>query len=294
MNTIKYILLSFLFIGFIGCEPYEEDKITLGPPPNPSFEIIPGDTPNTFTLKNTTNGAFLTSWDLGAYGIQSGDEYDAYIPFKGDYEITMTTFNEGGSASTTQTFTVTEDDPNACFGNFEILTGCSERTWKLANEPDALIVGPALDGYWWGNSEDDLIERSCHFDDLYIFRSSGEFEYKNNGDFWVDSDSDGNAFPAELGLSVGCHDSSELPEAFQSWGSGVHAFTTSEATSDADGTLTVSGEGAWIGIYKIGTAGEVGTPQSSVTLNIAEITANYIILYADYGGTVWRVKLTPE
>ena len=230
----------------------------------------------------------LTQWDLGDLGKAEGAEVSINIPFKGDYEITMTTFNRGGHASTSQMITVTQDDPNACSGNFRFLTGCGERIWKIAPEANAIHIGPNLNDTWWGNSDADIGSRSCHFDDEYIFRANGEFEYKNNGDFWADSDENGNIWPSDLGLSVGCQPSSAWPDKYKTWDSGVHTFNITNET------LTVIGEGAWIGLYKIGTAGEVDTPQSSVGFSILEISDDRMIIYADYGWGVWRITLVAQ
>lgn len=283
-----HIYFALILLSLSACQPFVEEKSELGPPPTASFEVLQGSTPNDFILKNTTEGGFLTQWDLGANGQMTGQEVEVNFPFKGTYEVSMTTFNRGGSGSTSQSVTVTQDDPNACFGNFRFLTNCGERVWKLAPEENALHIGPSLNETWWGNSSGDVADRACHFDDRYIFRSNGEFEYDNNGDFWADSDANGNVFPADLGLNVGCQSNSDWPETYQSWGSGVHQFSVTNSS------ITVSGEGAWIGLYKIGTTEEVSTPQQSVTLSILEISNDRMVLFADYGWGVWRVTLVSE
>jgi len=284
----KYISIFIIAICCVACEPEVDTKPDIGAPPNPSFEITQGSTPNEFVLRNTTPDAFLTNWDLGTAGQREGAVVTATFPFMGIYDVTMTTFNQGGSASLTQSVTVTEDDPNACFGNFQILTGCEGKTWKLAPEAGALHVGPNVNDIWWQNSDQDVIDRSCHFDDEYIFREDGTFEYDNNGDFWADSDGDGNVFPADLAIAVGCHPSSDWATAFQAWDSGIHNF---DVTSNQ---LTVIGEGAWIGLYKIGTNADANVPQQSVTFNIQSINDTRMVLVADYGSQVWKVTLTSQ
>ena len=288
MNFQKYSLLFFLLIGLLACEPDVDDKPDIGLPPVPSFEIIQGASLNDFILQNTTPGAFLTNWELESNSNKTGETVEINYPFKGEYEVKMTTFNKGGSASTSKILTVTQDDPNACFGNFRTLTGCGEKVWKIAPEANAIHIGPNINDTWWGNSDADITTRSCHWNDRYIFRSNGEFEFNANGDFWADDDGSGNVFPPELGLSIGCHPSSDWPEAFKSWDSGIHSFNISETS------LTITGEGAWIGLYKIGTTDEVGVPQSSITYSISEITDDRIVLFTDYGWGVWRVTLVAE
>ena len=141
---------------------------------------------------------------------------------------------------------------------------------------------------WWENTEQDLTDRSCHFDDEYIFRINGEFEYDNKGDFWADSDEGGNIYPSDMGITVGCHPSSDWPEQYKAWDSGVHNFSVT------DSQLTVSGEGAWIGLYKIGTSGDVLVPQQSITYNIQSISSNRMELVADYGSQIWKITLTSQ
>ncbi len=271
----------------VSCDPYIEDKSDLGPLPNPSFDIIAGATPNDFTLVNTTADGFLTKWELDGNGQAEGNSVDVSFPFMGTYNITMTTFNRGGHATITQPLTVTQDDPDACSGNFELLTGCGEKVWKMAEEAAAMHIGPSLDETWWGNSADDVISRECHFNDRYIFRASGEYEFDNKGDIWADTDGNGNVFPADIGVEEGCHTIDELAPQYQTWGAGVYSFSITESS------ITVIGDGAWLGLYKVGTAGEVGEPQSSITYSIREISADRMVIFADYGWGVWRFTLVP-
>lgn len=284
MKTYIYSIIAATFL-VVSCTPQIDDKVELGDLPNPSFEISDGAGPNDFVLRNTTPETFITQWSLGDLGTANGAEVEVNVPFMGTYPITMTTFNDGGSASVTKDLEVLQDDPNACNGNIELLTDCSEKTWVLAPEAGAMNVGPSVSETWWGNSESDVTERACHFDDLYIFRSNGEFEYDNQGDFWADSDDSGNVWPADLGLAVGCHDADSWPDPYKAWSSGMHNFSVNSTN------LTVSGEGAFIGLYKVGTASEVTTPQQSVSLQILEISESRMVLFADFGGVVWRFTL---
>ena len=285
----KYISIFIIAICFIACEPQEDVKPELGPAPTASFSITEGASPNYFTLTNTsTPDVFLTTWDLGAAGTAEGESVEAYFQNMGEYDVVMTTFNRGGSATATQTITVTQNDALACLGNFEILTTCDEKTWVLAPEAGALHVGPNAVDVWWANSEDDVAARDCHFNDEYIFRADGEFEYKNNGDFWADTDGNGVIFPGDLGLDPGCQPSTAWPPAYSAWDSGVHNFSVS------DTELTVIGEGAWIGLYKVGNGAEVATPQSTVSYEIQSLDESRMVLIADLNGVVWKFTLVAQ
>lgn len=288
MYRSKYIIGSLFLLLFLACEPEVEDKPDIGEPPVPSFDVLPGDTPNEFSLVSTTADAFLVQWDFGEYGSATGTSASVTYPFMGTYEVVMTAFNRGGSASLTKEIFVEQDDPDACFGNLELLTGCGEKAWILAQEAGALNVGPSPTETWWSNSADDVVIRDCHFNDRYVFRISGEYEYDNVGDFWADDDGGGNIYPPALGISVGCHPSSDWPPAFAVWDSGVHAFEVNAST------LTVIGEGAWMGLYKAGTGMEVTEPQSSITYDIYDISEDRLVLTSFTGGGYWRFTFVPE
>ncbi len=282
MKTYIYILVVGFFT-LAACTPQIDDKIELGNLPTASFNINEGATANDFILTNTSEGTFITKWAVDQLGSFSGDEVEISIPFKGEYNVTMTVFNDGGHASLSKIIEVTEDASGGCIGNMELLTNCDEKTWVLAPEASALHVGPSLFETWWGNSEDDVNARACHFNDQYIFRENGEYEYDNLGDFWADTDGNGNVTPADLGLPVGCNNASDWPDQYKVWDSGKHNFNITESN------LTVSGTGAWLGLYKVGTSSEVSSPQESVSLQILEISEDRMVLYGDYGGLVWRL-----
>jgi PKD repeat protein len=285
MKSLKYWFFILMVGTFASCEPYLPGSSDLGDIPTPSFDILQGSTPNEFIFVNTSNEGFIIQWDFNSadLGTREGDEVTLTFPFAGTYDVIMTIFGHGGHASLTKSLTIDQDDPNACFGNLQILTGCTEKVWKLANEPGALHVGPSLDETWWQNSSDDLIDRACHFDDEYIFRENGEYEYDNKGEFFADSDPSGMVIPADLGLPVGCNSNADWPPQYAGWGSNTHSFIVT------NNTLEVVGLGAWIGLYKVGTFSEVTTPQSSVKLNILEISDTRMGLFADYGGLGWKM-----
>ena len=182
MTIQKYTFFLLLIIGLASCEPYVEDKIDIGPPPNATFEIIQGDTPNDFTLRNTTPDIFLTTWEID--GVPKGDaaEIDIILPLAGTYNVIMTTFNRGGSARAGEELVVTEDSENACFGNMELLTGCTSKTWTLLQGEGALVVGPNATDVWWSNPGSDVTDRACLFNDTYTFTADSTYIFENNGD----------------------------------------------------------------------------------------------------------------
>ncbi len=287
MKSIKYIYLALLALIFVGCDPEEDDKIDLGSAPIASFDISSGDTPNDFTLINTSPETFLTQWSVEGNGNFSGDIVELSIPRRGEYVVEMTTLGAGGSATARQTLIVEEDDPDACTPTVELLSGCDRKVWKLAPEAAALHVGPSLFETWWANSDSDVTGRDCQWNDEYIFTGDGQYIFDTKGDMYADSDANGS-IPADLGLGVGCHPTSSWPEQYAAWTDGTHSYTASETQ------LTLSGLGAYMGLYKVGSTAEVTTPQSAVTYNIESLTEDRMVLWVNFGQGIWRFTFTSE
>ncbi|MCH2081109.1 MAG: PKD domain-containing protein [Saprospiraceae bacterium] len=288
-NNINILLLALLLSVF-ACEPFEEEKSDLGAPPNPSFSLSEGENANQFILTNTTDGAFLTNWDLGNGVQKTGEQIVANYPLMGEYEITMTTFNRGGSASTSQTVNVAQDAPFDCVGNelYEFLSNCTSKTWKLLPGPGALWVGPA-DGSgstWWSNSEDDVAARSCAWDDTWTFTGDEQMIYETNGDIWGED---------YMGFNFECVDEALLSETFAPWGSGTHFYSLTEG---APNQLQVVGLGAFIGLPKAANGAEVSTPQSSITYDILKMendgTKDILEVEVNYTVGIWRFTLVSE
>jgi hypothetical protein len=186
-------------------------------------------------------------------------------------------------------FTFVDKSTLTCEGDFAALTGCGSKTWKLAAEAGALHIGPTATETWWGNGLGDVETRSCHFNDEYIFNTAGQFIHDQKGDFWADTDGNGDLFPSDLAVDKETCNSSDLwPEKYKSWDSGEYTYSL-----DGD-KLTVNGMGAWMGLYKVGTAGEVSEPQESVTFTILELSDERMVIGAVYDWGVWRFTLVSE
>jgi PKD repeat protein len=280
----NYFIVYLLFV--FSCTPQEDEKTTLPEPPTASFTYKLGKDPNHIILTNTTPDAFLFQWDLGNGTKSDVASFEAYFPNKGEYEVTLTAFNKGGYGKASQKIMIAQDDPNACFGNLELLTNCASKTWKLKPSAGTLTVGtPGLTQVYWANSDADVAARVCAFNDEYKFTSKGVFEYDNKGDFWGDADGSGNPIPSTV--KVGCNAANALKAPYDVWGSGTHKFNV---TNDQ---LTLSGKGAWMGLYKVATNDEVTEPQSSVTYKIIKLTSTELVIAAVYPNRnlEWRFTL---
>jgi len=282
-------LLCFFFamaVLFTACAPQQDDKIDIGlPPENVTFSIEPSGTPNTYVLKNTTQGTFLYAWEYGG-NTSTGEMVEAYFATKGDYEIKLTVFTKGGSATGSQVLNVPQDAPFNCTLSpvLEFLTNCNQKTWKLNPAMGALFVGPA-DGsqVWWQNSAGDVDVRPCAFNDEWTFTKDGAMIYDTKGDMWAED---------YMGFSFMCIDETQLAPALAPWASGTHGFTI---LPGAVPQLMVSGLGAYIGLPKAANGAEVTVPQTSVTYDITKMqkaaSGDLLEIQVNFGGGIWRFTL---
>jgi hypothetical protein len=136
-------------------------------------------------------------------------------------------------------------------GNDHPLAGTS---WSLASQAGALGVGPSEGDYsWWSNSAEDVTARACLFDDTYVFNADSTFSQDMQGSTWLESWQAGA--PAEgCGTPIAPHN-------------GSNAATWSADSS----TVTVVGDGAFLGLAKVTNTDESGDPADDT------ITYNYVL-----------------
>lgn len=161
------------------------------------------------------------------------------------------------------------------FGGAADLVG----NWKLAPVAGATGVGPTQgDTGWWANDEASVTgARACMFDDVWTFDAAGNFSYQMDGSTFLEAWQ--GAAPDGCGTPVAPFD-----------GTGTYTFTA-DATS-----ITLNGEGAFIGLPKVNNAGEISNGaavQSSITYMVTEYTAGAALtLDIEAGsGVWWRFKL---
>lgn len=284
------ILHFLVVVGFFSaCTPDMDDQ-ELGPKPEASFTVTPVEGRfNTYLLTSEINAATF-QWDKGD-GFEPGAKVDtAYFPMAGQYTVKMNAFTQGGMVTTENIVTVDENDPSAaCVGNaVALLTGCGEsQTWVLAGG-GSLAVGPT-DGstVWWEIPDGEVEMRNCVLNDQFTFYEDGTFAFDNLGDVWVE----GNSL---LGLESGdaCADWSSIGPDYAAWGPG--SDYTYEASSSE---ITLSGEGAFLGLYKVANVGEIQTPDEaggSVTYTVLELTAESLVVEINFGGGIWTYTFIPE
>ncbi|WP_411895753.1 hypothetical protein [Winogradskyella sp. A2] len=137
-------------------------------------------------------------------------------------------------------------------------------TWRFAPEAGAFGVGPGLnDVSWFSSSEEDITTRACLFDDEYVFNSDGTFQNVLGSDTWLEGWQ--GVTPDACGAPIFPHDGSA---------SATYAY------DDAAGTVTISGQGAFLGLAKVFNGGELGSPGA------APDSIEYLIELSEDGNTM--------
>ena len=153
--------------------------------------------------------------------------------------------------------------------------------WKLAPVEGALKVGPNPDdGSWWQNSADDVTTRACLFDDEYHFGPDGSFQNVLGADTWLETWQEGVTAEG-CGAPVAPHDGSANATYF---------------VDDAANTITLNGLGAYLGISKAITGGELSADPApdvpeSRTYTIHPSEDGHLKLSISTGGGYWTCLL---
>lgn len=152
-------------------------------------------------------------------------------------------------------------------------------SWSMTPEAGSFGVGPELgDMSWWAIDDAGVAERACFFDDEYIFGSDGSFSNVLGSESWIE---DWQGGTNSCGVPVAPHD-----------GSANATYTYDEV----NGTVTLNGVGAYLGIPKAINDGELTAPgdaPASVTYDIQLSDDNTTMILDIYIGVGWwRFNLT--
>jgi hypothetical protein len=176
-----YLPVFLAFFLMLSCK---KNVGELGQAAKASFKVTPVTGKlNTFLLESTSEGAFRYQWDLSdGQGLIAGNATkEAYFLKKGEYNVKLYAYGNGGYDIASQKVVVEEDDLSPILNSpeFKKLTAHS---WKLdASATAPIIVGtennPAE--YFAGGSLAD-----CQADDVYTFafvNNDFKLTYKANG-----------------------------------------------------------------------------------------------------------------
>lgn len=289
-----YLLTSLVFFS---CKKTCEERgdCPVSDAPIASFQIIYNE--NDFrvvSFDNFSQNATGYSWDFGDSNSSTEENPSHTYTDAGEFAVVLTASNAEGTTHT-QTKTVTITDPNSAIKD---LTGDTEKVWKLsrniADEEFPLIVGPIdRSQVWWAfGREDPLAFRTCMMEEEYTFSSDGKFNYNSKGQVFADF----GIWAAEVeGNCVDETNSDQMKsgagEDLSAWGSGDHTFDYNAA----EATLTLIGDGAHIGLPKVGSTSEVATPQAMVVYKVTKLETDGPIekmqLETTIDGGYWQFNL---
>lgn len=158
-----------------------------------------------------------------------------------------------------------------------VLTG----TWRVASEAGSLKVGPSPgSGEWWSIDDAGVAGRACYFDDTYVFGEDFSFKNVLGAETWLEGWQGAN--PDACGAPIAPHN-------------GVNATFIHDA---ANNKLTISGEGAYLGLPKVLNTGELPNTSitSSITYNITLSNNNteMEVSIESGSGVFWTYKMVKE
>jgi len=268
--------LSLLFMMLLGisllmsCKKDEEEPEVIS---SFTFQVDAVDFKKV-TFTNASQNYSALSWDFGDSQTSTEENPVHTYTAAGDYVVKLTATSKNGGKFDTFSQTVTIADPNA---ELTKLVGDTEKTWKLIRDVSTgrypLEVGPEnYSTIWWamGLNNNELALRPCILNDEWTFKRTGEMVFDAKGDYWAE----GNVFtPANVCASTSDPMTGVHGEDLSAWGGGTHTFTLN---AGATPTITVNGNGAFIGFLKLMNGAEVMstnpiTVPTTITYNIVKL-----------------------
>ena len=154
-------------------------------------------------------------------------------------------------------------------------------TWRFAPEAGAFGVGQGIgDVSFFSSTADDVVTRACLFDDEYVFNADGSFQNVLGADTWLEGwqgvAADG------CGAPIFPHDGN----------------AEADYTYNPAGNITITGQGAYLGLAKVINGGELSSPgdaPNEITYLATLEDPSRLILDIEVGGDVWwRFKLVKD
>lgn len=256
--------LVLLAIGLTGCAT---DSGPNTQAPNARFTYtVEGQT---VTFTDASIGASTYGWNFGDGNISTEASPKHTYEAGGNFLVELTVSNAAGEDNAAEFVEIEEpfDASNL------------EGSWKMLEEAGSLAVGPTEGSEeWWSIPADDITIRACYFDDTYTFNADGGFAI-DMGDETILEEWQADTF--ECGSPVAPHD-----------GTASYTYEVTEKT------ITIIGEGGFIGLPKVGNEGElpdVGVP-TEITYKVADFlddgTTRSMTLSIEAGsGVFWTFKL---
>ena len=284
MKKTTFLFLSLaLILGISSCK--DDEAPTLGDAPtaaDAAFTFAPSaDNANIIDF-TATNSGFTYKWDFGNNLLGEGSPAQSSYPNAGTYTVTLSVFNAGGSASSSQDIVIKEDDPSLLNNPlYTLLTGGiaggGSKTWVMDSTREAHFGVGESGGFWpvhWAAQPGDKANSGL-YSDKYTFKLNGfKFDHLTAGSVFINNDQM-SSFPGSYENS----DDATAPFVDQL----DETWTLLEGEEDT--TISISGE-AFMGFYT-----------GVRTYQILKLTENELFLkYLDAKDATlsWFIRLVPE
>ncbi|MCF8347098.1 MAG: PKD domain-containing protein [Bacteroidales bacterium] len=256
INWKIFTLIALIpLFALTSCEPEEE---VLDPVASFQYEVS-ADNFLEVSFTNFSQNADTYSWDFGDDETSTEESPTHAYAEVGNYTVILTASNADGISATYEE-TIEIVDPNEAL---TLLTGEVSKTWKLYRVGNSMGVGPSLEAAFdWFALENDG-SRPCVYYHEFTFTRDGDYIFDDKGVFWGEGLESGPKCIEATAENLVNADGVDV----SAWLGGTHAFEYDPST----GMITLTGEGAWMGLPKTATTGEVAVPQNSVTFKV-EIT----------------------
>lgn len=267
MKTKRFrILAQTFFLGavismftFTACND-DDDEAVKDPVASFQYEVSATNALEV-VFTNYSQDASSYAWNFGD-GETSVEENPTHIfAAEGTYTVTLTATNSAGvTDDVSKDITLTENAQ-------ALLTGETSKKWMLTRKGYVMGIGPDADNFWqyWGLENNG--KRPCVFGQSWTFNADGTFDFDDGGYMWGDNivfvSADNPQF--EVCIPAAEFTVNDNGDDITAWLSGTHDFTYDPSA----GTLTVSGEGAWMGLISRTASGDVIVPQNEVTYDVS-------------------------
>ena len=255
-------------------------------------QALQGD--GAFTVFAPTDAAFTQALeDLGITKAQLLAKSDLAEILKNHVlssKVLSDAIQSGTSTVTTlaeTTVSVTKTAQSVTFGEATVTTANVQAANGVVHVIDKVVLPPSLVGDWkvtflgvgpskgtwdWWSKDSASGERVCYFDDVYQIREDGTFSVIMDDLTYLE--------PWQ-GVTEGCG-APVVP----------HNGSSARYTHDPEaGTLTVTGDGAFVGLPKVHNGGEDGHPSDdTIVYGVTTLETGYLVLdiNAGAGGPWWR------
>ncbi|MDB4603704.1 BspA family leucine-rich repeat surface protein, partial [Cyclobacteriaceae bacterium] len=186
-------------------------------------------------------------------------------------------------------------DINGCqyFG----ITDLVDKNWMLLPDAGAISVGPGIGrGDWWSADEAWIVAVPCLFDDTFTFDDAGGFVIDVGDSVLLEDYMDSVS-------TTSCVPVADIPENLAAWGGGDFTYTFTEGSETTLPTISVTGNGAYLGFYRGGPGAEQRAPKdTTITYEVIgfgknqEMGSIFIFVGVDYsaagdGSAYWNYML---